>query len=85
MHSTRLPGKMLADVAGKPLVAWSAERGRESGAASVVIATDHTDIERAVRALGLRSDPHLARPPERHRPHRGSRAHASGSPRKRSS
>lgn len=53
MRSTRLPGKMLADVAGRPLVAWSAERGRESGATSVVIATDHTDIERAVRALGF--------------------------------
>jgi len=53
MASTRLPGKMLADVAGKPLVAWAAERGRESGARSVVIATDHADIERAVRALGF--------------------------------
>jgi 3-deoxy-manno-octulosonate cytidylyltransferase (CMP-KDO synthetase) len=52
MRSTRLPGKMLADIAGKPLVAWVAERARASGAADVVIATDHPDIERAVRALG---------------------------------
>ena len=29
MRSTRLPGKMLADVAGKPLVAWVVERARE--------------------------------------------------------
>ena len=53
MRSTRLPNKMLADVAGKPLVAWAAERAKASGAARVVIATDHADIERAVRALGI--------------------------------
>jgi 3-deoxy-manno-octulosonate cytidylyltransferase (CMP-KDO synthetase) len=52
MRSTRLPGKMLADVAGKPLVAWVAERARASGAEEVVVATDHEEIERAVRALG---------------------------------
>ena len=55
MRSTRLAGKMLADVAGKPLVAWVAERARSSGATEVVIATDHPDIERAVRALGWRA------------------------------
>ena len=53
MRSTRLPNKMLADVAGRPLVAWAAERAKASGAARVVIATDHADIERAVRALGI--------------------------------
>jgi 3-deoxy-manno-octulosonate cytidylyltransferase (CMP-KDO synthetase) len=52
MKSTRLPGKMLADVAGRPLVAWAAQRGRESGADDVVIATDHEDIAAAVRGLG---------------------------------
>jgi 3-deoxy-manno-octulosonate cytidylyltransferase (CMP-KDO synthetase) len=54
MRSTRLPGKMLADVAGKPLVAWVAERARESGADDVVIATDHQEIADAVSALGWR-------------------------------
>ena len=54
MRSTRLPGKMLADVAGKPLVAWVAERARASGAEEVVIATDHEDIRSAVAALGWR-------------------------------
>ena len=53
MRSTRLPGKMLADVAGKPLVAWAAGRAQESGAARVVVATDHADIEGAVKALGI--------------------------------
>ena len=34
--STRLPGKPLADIAGKPMVVRVAERARESGAARVV-------------------------------------------------
>ena len=54
MRSTRLPGKMLADIGGKPLVAWVAEKARASGADEVVIATDHQDIADAVSALGLR-------------------------------
>jgi len=53
MSSTRLPGKMLADVAGKPLVAWVAQRAQASGAARVIVATDHADIETALRALGI--------------------------------
>jgi 3-deoxy-manno-octulosonate cytidylyltransferase (CMP-KDO synthetase) len=55
MRSTRLPGKMLAEIAGKPLVAWVAERAKLSGAASVVIATDHEDIARAVTKLGWKA------------------------------
>jgi 3-deoxy-manno-octulosonate cytidylyltransferase (CMP-KDO synthetase) len=54
MKSTRLPGKMLADVAGKPLVAWVAERAKASGAADVVIATDHEDIAAALSPMGWR-------------------------------
>jgi 3-deoxy-manno-octulosonate cytidylyltransferase (CMP-KDO synthetase) len=46
---------MLADVCGKPLVAWVAERARASGAAEVVIATDHADIAAALGALGWRT------------------------------
>jgi 3-deoxy-manno-octulosonate cytidylyltransferase (CMP-KDO synthetase) len=52
MRSTRRPGKMLADIAGKPLVAWVAERAKASGAKAVYVATDHDDIARAVTALG---------------------------------
>ena len=55
MRSTRLPRKMLAEIAGKPLVAWVAERARASGAADVVIATDDEAIERAVRSLGWKA------------------------------
>src|SRR4051794_38775579 len=54
MRSTRLPGKMLADVAGKPLVAWAALRARESGAEEVVIATDHQSIADALARMGFR-------------------------------
>ena len=54
LRSTRLPGKMLADIAGKPMVAWVAERAAESGAEAVVIATDHAEIADAMAALGWR-------------------------------
>jgi 3-deoxy-manno-octulosonate cytidylyltransferase (CMP-KDO synthetase) len=54
MKSTRLPGKMLADIAGKPLVAWVAERARLAGAREVIIATDHEDIAGPLSALGWR-------------------------------
>jgi 3-deoxy-manno-octulosonate cytidylyltransferase (CMP-KDO synthetase) len=54
MRSTRLPGKMLADIAGKPLVAWVAQRAAESGADQVIIATDHQEIADAAAAHGHR-------------------------------
>jgi len=54
MRSTRLPGKMLADVGGRPLVTWAAQRGREAGADEVIVATDHQDIADAVAAHGWR-------------------------------
>lgn len=51
--STRLPGKPLLDIAGKPMVVRVAERAQASGAASVVVATDHQDIAAAVREHGF--------------------------------
>jgi 3-deoxy-manno-octulosonate cytidylyltransferase (CMP-KDO synthetase) len=54
LRSTRLPGKMLADIAGKPMIAWVAERADESGAEEVVIATDHADIADAMAERGWR-------------------------------
>src|SRR4029078_3576111 len=53
MRSTRLPGKMLADVGGKPLVAWTGQRARGSGADPVVIATDHQSIADALSRLNF--------------------------------
>ncbi len=52
MRSTRLPGKMLADIGGKPLVVWVAERAAKSGADEVVVATDHQEIADAVASRG---------------------------------
>ena len=50
--SSRFPGKPLADVAGKPMVVRVAERARKSGAAEVLVATDHAEIAAAVEAAG---------------------------------
>lgn len=44
---------MLADLCGKPMVVWVAERARESGATEVLVATDHEDIAGVVRAHGF--------------------------------
>jgi len=51
--STRLPGKPLADLGGRPMVVHVAERARASGALRVVIATDDARIAHAVRAHGF--------------------------------
>ena len=51
--STRLPGKPLADIAGKPMVVRVAERALASGATRVVVATDDARVHDAVAAQGL--------------------------------
>ncbi len=53
--STRLPGKPMADIAGKPMVVRVAERAIESGAREVWIATDHAGVEAAAREHGFRA------------------------------
>ena len=53
--STRLPGKPLADIAGKPMVVRVAEQAAKSGAQQVVIATDHADVKRAAEHHGWRA------------------------------
>ena len=53
--STRLPGKPLADIAGRPMVVRVAENARNSGAARVVVATDDARIADAARAHGVDS------------------------------
>ena len=45
--STRLPGKPLLDIAGRPMVRHVWERALRSAAARVVIATDDEQIGRA--------------------------------------
>jgi len=50
--STRLPGKPLQDINGKPMIVHVLERARESGAERIIVATDHDDVARAVEAAG---------------------------------
>lgn len=50
--SSRLPGKPLADINGKPMVVHVMERALESGAKRVIVATDHPDVAKAVKAAG---------------------------------
>jgi len=50
--STRLPGKPLLDIAGKPMVRRVWERAAASGAQEVIIATDDGRIAEAARSFG---------------------------------
>ena len=50
--STRLPGKVLRAIAGKPMLEHVHSRALESGASRVVIATDDEQIALAARAFG---------------------------------
>jgi 3-deoxy-manno-octulosonate cytidylyltransferase (CMP-KDO synthetase) len=53
MASTRLPGKPLADIAGKPMIVHVAARAAESGLGRVVVATDTQAVADAVRSNGF--------------------------------
>jgi 3-deoxy-manno-octulosonate cytidylyltransferase (CMP-KDO synthetase) len=50
--STRLPGKPLADIAGRPMIQYVHERVMASGAAEVLIATDDERVARACAGFG---------------------------------
>ncbi|HEU4770220.1 MAG TPA: 3-deoxy-manno-octulosonate cytidylyltransferase [Pyrinomonadaceae bacterium] len=52
--STRLPGKALIEIAGKPMVCWVAERAQAAqNVDRVIVATDSQEIVDAVRARGI--------------------------------
>ncbi|NLZ11686.1 MAG: NTP transferase domain-containing protein, partial [Alcaligenaceae bacterium] len=51
--STRLPGKPLLDIGGKPMVVRTAEQARRSTARQVVVATDDDTICQTVKVHGL--------------------------------
>lgn len=53
MASTRLPGKPLADIAGRPMIVHVAARAQESGLGRVVVATDAEEVAEAVRSGGF--------------------------------
>jgi 3-deoxy-manno-octulosonate cytidylyltransferase (CMP-KDO synthetase) len=51
-ESTRLPGKVLLPLVGKPMLQWVCERARASRAAEVLVATDDARIARAADRFG---------------------------------
>jgi 3-deoxy-manno-octulosonate cytidylyltransferase (CMP-KDO synthetase) len=51
--STRLPGKPLLDIAGKPMIVHVCERALEAQAEQVVVATDDIRIFDTVSGLGI--------------------------------
>jgi 3-deoxy-manno-octulosonate cytidylyltransferase (CMP-KDO synthetase) len=55
MASTRLPGKPLADIAGKPMIVHVLRRAEAAAVGPVVVATDSPEIEAAVRNAGGRA------------------------------
>lgn len=61
--SKGIPGKNLALIAGKPLIAWTIEAARASGLASrILVSTDSPEIAEAARHWG--ADVPWLRPPE---------------------
>jgi 3-deoxy-manno-octulosonate cytidylyltransferase (CMP-KDO synthetase) len=53
MASTRLPGKPLADIAGRPMIVHVAQRAAAAGLGRVVVATDAEAVAEAVVAHGF--------------------------------
>lgn len=51
-QSSRLPGKPLADIAGKPMIQWVYEQASKAGARQVIVATDDQRIADAVTSFG---------------------------------
>lgn len=50
--STRLPGKLLADIHGQPMILHVLARAQQSGAQRVIVATDHVEVADVVRMAG---------------------------------
>ncbi len=62
MASTRLPGKPLADIAGKPMIAWMVELARAAQAGPVLVAAAEPEVAEAARTAGAEAvltDPDL--------------------------
>jgi len=62
MASTRLPGKPLADIHGKPMIVHVYERALAAKAGPVIVACAETEISEAVKAAGgtaIMTDPDL--------------------------
>jgi 3-deoxy-manno-octulosonate cytidylyltransferase (CMP-KDO synthetase) len=53
-NSSRLPGKPLADIHGKPMIQHVYERALKSGAAEVIVATDDDRVMAVIKEFGGR-------------------------------
>ena len=53
--STRLPGKPLMPIAGRPMIAHVCARAREADADEIIVATDDARIFQAVTELGIQA------------------------------
>jgi len=51
-ESSRLPGKVLADIHGKPMIEWVVEKAKRSGAKQVIVATDNDQVAAVVKSFG---------------------------------
>lgn len=51
-ESSRLPGKVLADINGKPMIQWVVEKAQLSGANKVIVATDNEQVANVVETFG---------------------------------
>ncbi|ENN94214.1 3-deoxy-manno-octulosonate cytidylyltransferase [Bartonella bovis] len=52
MGSSRLPGKPLAEIAGKPMIIHVAEQAKKAALGRIIVATDHNTIAQTVTAYG---------------------------------
>src|SRR5438132_13795187 len=62
MAATRLPGKPLADIAGRPMIAHVLDRAREADIGPAIVACAEPSIADAARAAGgvaVLTDPDL--------------------------
>jgi len=55
MAATRLPGKPLADIHGRPMIAHVLDRAREAGIGPVAVAAGEPEIVAAARAAGAQA------------------------------
>lgn len=53
--SQRFPGKVLAKLAGKPVIQWCWEAAVKAGLGEVTIATEHSKVLEACRAFGAKA------------------------------
>jgi 3-deoxy-manno-octulosonate cytidylyltransferase (CMP-KDO synthetase) len=62
MASTRLPGKPLADIHGRPMIAWMVELAQAANAGPVLVAAAEDEVAEAARRAGaeaVMTDPDL--------------------------